>query len=361
MPARQGQSRGERNSPDPGTPALYGPGVETRRHSRSSHWASEQWRAEAVAWIESVTAARGITILSQPKQIRIRPWSTQLTVDTNAGVLWFKENCPSQAFEARVAQAIADLAPEHVVSPLAVQENRGWMLTPDGGPTLRESQSGDDLDVWVQVVSEWADLQLRLCDHTDRLLGAGVTMMPPDHAASYLLRRAQERAELPGDHPGHLTPEKAGKLRELAPAVTRWAQRLDATGLPLALDHNDLHSGNAFRPRPGERRLRFFDFGDAVLAHPFCSLLVPLRALTEGFATGLSDPRIQRVIDAYLRVWRGLADEATLRGAIEPAIRLACLNRSESWRRVLLDTNAVETAQYGDPSTYWLTAIADPV
>jgi len=324
--------------------------------SCSEQWAGDDWRAEAVEWIASVTRAHGLTITGECAQPRIRFWSTQLTVPTDAGLLWFKENCPGQDFEARLVSVLAELVPDQVLAPLAVEETRGWMLTPDGGPTLANGHAAD-LDVWRRVVGEWAELQRRLAGHTERLLAVGVTAMPPAAAARYVAERIDVYAARPAGDAGHIDAETTDRLRALLPDVRRWAEQLDATGLPSTLDHNDLHANNAFVPRHGERRLRFFDFGDAVLSHPLCSLMIPLRVLADTLKTDSSDPRLRTVVDAYLEPWTDLADLDTLRAAVEPATRLAMLNRGESWRRVLPYANAEELKEWGVAATWWLTGL----
>ena len=48
-------------------------------------------------------------------------WSTQLTVPTDRGLFWFKENNPDQAFEAGLVAELADIVPDRVVIPLATR------------------------------------------------------------------------------------------------------------------------------------------------------------------------------------------------------------------------------------------------
>jgi hypothetical protein len=314
-------------------------------------WAGVEWRAEVTEWISAVTAHHGLHITGECRQPRIRFWSTQLTVPTDAGVLWFKENCPGQSFEARLVALLAELTPDQVVAPLAVEPERGWLLTPDGGETLPVS---GDLDTWLRVVVEWAQMQRRLADHVERLQDAGVSLMPPNLAAELVA----QYTDLSPSQPGHLDSGTAERVRARLPVIAEWGRDLTATALPVTLDHNDLHANNAFTPRPGER-LRFFDFADAVLGHPLCSLMVPLRALGNTLECGDDDPRLRRVIDAYLEVWTDLADRTMLRKAVAPALRLAALHRAESWRRVLPYASTSERSQYGDLAAYWLATVLD--
>ena len=87
--------------------------------------------------------------------------------------------------------------------------------------------------------------------------------------------------------------------------VAGWAHELDGTTAPT-VDHQDLHVGNVLVDG------RFADWGDAVLAHPFASLLVALGSLRRTLQVGADDPAITRPRDAYLEVF---ADLAPARGA----------------------------------------------
>jgi Phosphotransferase enzyme family len=329
--------------------------VSAVTESTSLRWTTSAWRDEAYAWIERILQRRGLTRTGEIEQPRIRFWSTQLTVPTDAGRLWFKENCPGQAFEAALVGVLADLVPDHVVAPVAVEPERGWLLTPDAGPTLRSVDGS--IDLWERLAANWADLQRRVADHADRLVAAGTPSTRPLDMPALVAERVDELGALPADDLGHLSAADAARLWSALPTIERWAEQVAATGLPMSLDHNDLHSGNAFAPRTGDEQLRFFDFGDSVVGHPFCSLLVPLNVLAHELSTDADDPRLRRVVDAYLEVWSDLADPATLRAAVEPARQLGRVNRSESWRRVLGSANAAERAEFGDSQAWWLTSV----
>jgi hypothetical protein len=328
--------------------------VSADTKSTSGRWATSAWRDDATAWIDQMLRKRGLTRTGEVEQPRIRFWSTQLTAPTDAGRVWFKENCPDQGFEARLVDVLAGLVPDHVVAPLAIEPDRGWMLSPDAGPTLQEA-AGDELDLWVRLAANWADLQRRVAPYSDRMLATGIPASPPLEAPTLIAQRVEEYAALPADDPGHLDADAAGRLRSALPTITRWAEQVAAVGLPMTLDHNDLHANNAFAPREGEEHLRFFDFGDAVVGDPLCSLLIPVNVFAGELGTDdEDDPRLRRMVDAYLEVWSDLADPTALRAAVDPARQLARLNRSESWRRVLRSADSEERAEWGGSATAWL-------
>jgi hypothetical protein len=280
-------------------------------------------------------------------------------VATDAARVWFKENCPGQAFEAGLLAALAELVPDAVVAPLAVEPERGWFLTPDHGATLADRL--EDVDLWARLAADWADVQCRLLRHGDTLRATGITAVDPAGVASYVEARIAANAGLPPDDKAHLPSQDADRLRAALPELDRWGRELAEGPLPVTLDHNDLHANNAFVPQPGEAHLRIFDFADAVVAHPFGSLLVPMNVLSGALDAAPDDPRLRRVVDAYVEPWTALADARTLRRLVPPALRLARLNRHESWRRVLDMVSAGEREEYGHLQPFWLTKVLEPL
>ena len=106
--------------------------------------------------------------------------------------------------------------------------------------------------------------------------------------------------------------------------------------------------------------MRFFDFGDALLAHPLSALFVPLNILLHRLEAQPDDPRLRRVADAALEVWSDVVAPGELRAALPAALRFGRIGRAESWFRVTATMTAPELAEYGDAGTWWLGALGDP-
>ncbi|MFD8410681.1 hypothetical protein ACFV2Q_02740 [Streptomyces sp. NPDC059650] len=122
-------------------------------------------------------------------------------------------------------------------------------------------------------------------------------------------------------------------------------------------------AGQPFAPRPG--RFTFFDWGDAAVSHPFCSLLVPARAARARYGAGV----LPRLRDAYLEPWTG--DGATageLRRAVSLAWRLGAIGRAASWGRLFPEVagttstaNSTNSANGHSDSARWLLELlAEP-
>ncbi|WP_026553204.1 phosphotransferase [Arthrobacter sp. H20] len=323
-------------------------------------WASPSWREEVQQWITLVLDNCNLTQTGPLEAARIRFWATQLTVSTNHGQLWFKANNPGQFTEAAVVACLSELVPDHVAAPLAIEPAKGWLLTPDHGKTLASLKS-TDYQLWVRVVKDFADLQKQLIPHRNPLAAAGLVSMDPRIAGNFASNQLLLHTGLPPEHPLRLSPQAADGVYASVPALEEAAAAVLASGVPLTLEHNDLHPGNAFIPGITTAPLRFFDFGDSYWAHPFSSLYVPLSVMQEQWQTTVDDPRIRRVITAYLECWTDYAPLPELRLAVEPALQLARLHRYGSWLRLLIHADDASMGEYGPHALDHLRTLTDPV
>jgi Ser/Thr protein kinase RdoA (MazF antagonist) len=229
-------------------------------------------------------------------------------------------------------------------------------MTPDQGLVMRESV-GDSEETWAAVVREGALLQRELVPHVEALERVGVERVGAAEAATYVETRVDQYAALPDGDPRRLDATAAARLRDLLPHVTRWADQVLALGLPLTLNHGDLHSNNVFALPSG---MRFFDFGDAVLSDPFAVLLASLSSMKFHLDCEAGDPRLRRVAEAAIEVWSDLAPLTELRAALGASLQLGKLARSESWARCLTHATDEELAEFGDSAAYWLLDITEP-
>jgi hypothetical protein len=320
-------------------------------------WSSEAWRRRATAWADARLAEAGIRRTGAVEQPRVRPWATVLRVPTSEGVAWLKAGAAATAFEAGLYGLLVRTVPDAVLAPLAIDVQRGWILLPDGGRTLRESASGEDLVAALTVVlPRYGALQRTLVPLADELLGLGVADMRPAvmparfdealaAAGDYVTRR--------GDAADRSTHAAVAARR---PAFAAWCERLaDAPAAPT-LDHNDLHPGNVL-VADGLARARFYDWGDSVVAHPFATMLLPLGLVRED----AGDSAMERVRDAYLEAFGDLASHAELVRTLELACRVAKIARALTWHRAIsaAGPGALDDAWARGPVEHVASVLAD--
>ena len=321
-----------------------------RDEPTSPRWHSAEFLAEMSQWCRD---ALGREVVLEP--LKVRCWSAVWRVETDDGTSYAKQNCPGQAFEAAVMRTLSGIS-SRVVPVTAVDVDRGFLLTPDQGQVMRESV-GDEVEAWCDVVRQAALLQREVVGHVDDLERAGLRRLGAAEAASYVVTRVEQYAALPDGDPRRLDGETAARVRVAVADVERWAEETLATGLPVTVNHSDLHSNNVFVRPEG---VRFFDFGDAMLTEPLAVLTVVTSSLRFHLDCAPDDPRLTRVTEAALDVWSDLAPLTDLRAALPAALQLGKLARSESWARCLTTVTDEELAEFGDSAGAWLAEVAAP-
>ena len=96
------------------------------------------------------------------------------------------------------------------------------------------------------------------------------------------------------------------------------ADELAALGIAASVQHDDLHGGNVLVGPDGDR---FFDWGDAVVAHPFGTLTVTFNSIAHKLELPPDDPAFARLEAVYLEAWDGVAPRADLQRAADDRSR----------------------------------------
>src|ERR1043165_3351131 len=99
-------------------------------------WQQPDWQAEVKAWIYSALDKNNLRLTGEIEQPHIRPWSTVMTMPTNAGMLYFKASSSIFAHETALTDYLARFRPENSPDLLAVDLKRHWMLMRDAGTPL---------------------------------------------------------------------------------------------------------------------------------------------------------------------------------------------------------------------------------
>jgi hypothetical protein len=321
----------------------------------------------AVVWAGRRLAELGRQVVDEPEVTKDRSWSLVVKLSTDAGPTWLKVNRGGTTYEPAVLELLAAVAPGAVLQPLGLDVDRGWSLTSDGGPTLRTVR-GDlppDPEVMSEVVQEYARLQRATADHVVELLAAGVPDLRPARLPAVLedLLEDAEWARLadPGaDEPDPTARERVMAHRPtLVAQATELAERAERHGVPMTLQHDDLHDNNVFVVDEGgdRRTYRVFDWGDSCIGHPFGTLLVTLRSFASMLGVEVDDPRVDAVRQAYLQAWADVAPMEELAAQAALAVALGPVTRAHSWRNALVDALPDELDDFADAVPGWLAEL----
>jgi hypothetical protein len=312
-------------------------------------WSSDEWRARATAWLDERLARTGDRRTGDAEQPHLEPWSTALRAPTTRGVVWLKAPGPGTAFEVGVYELLHRVARDRVLEPIAIDTERSWIALPDGGATVGDRLGGTDLvRAFESVLPQYAQLQRDAAPHADALVARGVAdMRAPAMPGRFdeALDAVRARAD----------PETYDRLAGLRPAVASWCDRLTAAPGGASIDHNDLHPHNVFLDAAG--RARFFDWGDAVVAHPFASMLVALGWVRD-HVEDADEHDVARLRDAYLEIWSDVGPRADLVDTLALATRVGRIARALVWHRAVGWAGDVPETFARAPLA-WLTTLLD--
>lgn len=310
-------------------------------------WRDPAWRAATLAWAGEQLAAQGLEVEGEPEQPHVRIWSTAFRFPLrDGGTAWLKATGAGSASEPALTAALGRRVPGSVLVPLATDQERRLMLLPEGGERLR--QHGSDVGTWAALLQTYAALQVEMVGHAGELLALGVPDLRPAALPALVADLLDDDAALLAGRPGGMDPATRARVRADLPAHAAACREL-AAGVPASVQHDDLHDGNVF---VAAGRYRFFDWGDASVAHPFLSLLVALVTASAVLGQPAGSPALRRLRDAYLEPWAAYGSRRELREQCDLALRVAPLARALSWRRIL---DGVHPDERGE----WQASVAD--
>ena len=323
-------------------------------------WSSPAFLDAASEWIDEVLAGRGTERTGPAELARLRHWGAIVRAPSTDGTVWLKAPADATAFEIEIYDVLRAAAPKRILEPLAIDFERGWVLLPDGGEPIGASLSGEArVAANAAAMPRYAELQIALIPQADELVARGVddmraALMPARFEAAVAAIRERFDGSTPASDRQGLARIEAERDR-----YAGLCRELEQAAVPASLDHNDLHDDNVlFGPGGDAADARFYDWGDAVVAHPFSSLLM-LR-----FNAADDPAQIERLRDAYLEPFSGYGTHAELVAEVELACRVGKVARALTWLRA---TSAIGSGAGSDADEYFrraplesLSGVLDP-
>lgn len=329
-------------------------------------WSDPAWQPAVDAWIDERLGELRLR-RTGPTEPRVRPWSIVLGVPTSGGNTWFKSTAPGMANDAGLTPLLASIAPDLVVTPLAGDETRRWMLLPDAGQRMRDRVApGEVIASWERILPAYAELQRAMQGRETELIERGALDRRPGRIAGLLSQVLDEPWSLRVGEADGLEIDQLRRLREVMPWIAEAAAELEAGGIGPSIQNDDLHDGNILVGGPGPgATARIIDWGDACLAHPFGTLLVTLRSV--GDTLGLPDwtpfgpavPELDRLRDAYLDAWTERHSQSELRRLVALATWTGMVARIHAWRAALRHADEEQLAEWQGAIPAWLGELLD--
>ena len=307
-------------------------------------YAMPGWFAAASTWMNAKLHEAGRPALGPVEQVKTWGISCVLRARTSDGDVYLK--APSQHFaqEARITQLLADWYPDRVPGVVAIDAARSWLLLDDVGPPLFQHTARG---LWERAVDLIGELQRGCARRTGELHAAGAQ----DRRLTVLREQIGWMADAPevrADAP----PALVERLARAVPQLQALCDTLSTLGPAETLVHGDLHGGNV-GVRDGV--VRFFDWTDACLAHPFLDLVTLLpepgqEAVRRG---GYGDAHAP-LRDRYLAGFTGEAAAEPLRRAFDLAWCLGTLHQVVSYIGIARSLEPGARTEFSGALSSWL-------
>jgi hypothetical protein len=282
-----------------------------------------------LAWIDERVRRTGDVVLE-----RTRPWSAVARVPTADGLLWFKEDPPTDEFEPALTALLSSRRRDALPELVAWESRR--MLTRHVGPRLRDAlDAGETRPSWEEILPLYAGVQIDFMDDVDVAVALGT----------------------PDDRPELLPDRYAALGGDRLDVVGAAAERLAGT-IPLTVAHMEAHDGNIF---VREGTPIFIDWAEAVVTHPFVGPLQALRSATERGGYEPGSAKVEHLRDLYLEPFTRFAPMDDLRELFADGYLLHGASRAELWRRTLDQLPQEARSEYGEPVAAWLAIVGELV
>jgi hypothetical protein len=318
-------------------------------------WTREAFHDEVRGWVAEQLKAGGVVLTGGWWQPHVRPWSSAIRFGATQGAVWFKVNGPGTRQEPALLRLLQELVPGIAPEVIAVDPDRGWSLSCDAGPMLRQvAAPTEQWDAWERVLPRYADAQLAVAGHGDAARIAGVREASPQTVPG------QARAlldELARRRSGGLDPNQVDRLQKMLPRLDDWCAELADSGVPSSLQHDDLHSGNVCVTGPA---MRVIDWGDASWGCPLGTMLTTLRSVAHHAELPEDAAEVRRVLDAYLEAFTSYGVRADLVRWVQLASRIGCVGKALAWRAALTGSPESTSAEYDHPVRGWLLELLEP-
>jgi hypothetical protein len=299
-------------------------------------WHDPEWQKQAHDWIYAEVQKQSIQITDVIEQNHAYAWSTVMRIPSDQGMLFFKATAGETIYEAALTRKLAGWFPDCMPELFAVDTTRGWMLMRYGGEQLRASiRPTKDVRFWEPVITRYADLQIRLAEHVDEILSLGI----PDHR---LVALPMLYSQLLCDTESLMIDQEKGlssidfqQLQNLTSRFEEICRNLAAVRIPESVDHGDFHDGNVLIK---DRRITFFDWGDASVTHPFVSLrtfFVSMEISLQLDDWAPPTPEMTTLLHRYLERWERFASKEQLLTAYNLSRPVASIVKALAWHHTI--------------------------
>jgi hypothetical protein len=305
--------------------------------------ARSAWYQDVHRWLSEIASSDELGALGEITTVKERPWSVVLRVTFERAITYFKATGAGGSHEPGLLLHLQPTWSHLLPEVLAVDAVRGWILLADAGRPLREAfDPPGQIAVLARLLPAYAELQISTMPSIETLSSLGL----PDHRLHRLPELLEELISddaLAVGRSSEALAELRASVRNLLPAFERCCADLASSPYSAALDHGDLHPGNAL-VHLGDSRL--CDWGDSSVTHPFVSLGVTLEVALSQIPEIDRAECARQLRDAYLEPWLAYGSIESLRADFRQAFWVADVVRALDFARMFSGSDEESRARW---------------
>ena len=214
-----------------------------------------------IAWAQKILKSDEYT------HIRSAPWTSIYRFETPDGAVYLKHCIPGLFVEAEVIQQIEKIAPGKVASIIAINEALHCFLMKDAGVPLRSViKEKFDIELLVNALHQYTDIQIKLSDHTSSLLEMGLPDFRLEHFPAMYHELLNDQQLM---HEIGLTSDDVKRFASID--LNPVCQKIMSYNLKPSFDQSDFQDNNILWDQHTQC-LTHIDLGESVISHPFFAL-----------------------------------------------------------------------------------------
>jgi len=296
---------------------------------------------KAIAWAEEYLANNGYFLQSAMEPVRIMPWSSINRILTSVGYVYLKQMSLPFSVEAKLVTYLAKQFSALLPEVIAINEVLNCFLMRDAGVSLRDILKTEyKMQLACKALDIYVVIQQGAVKHIDDLLALGV----PDWRLAKLpylyqaLLSKREFLEIDG-----LKQSEIDKLQNLHSKFVDLCELLSCYNIPETIEHSDFHDNNIL---VNAGYLTINDWGDAIISHPFFSLISFLKSVARNHHITEKNNNYYELQDTYLNSWLKFESKNKILPAFELAKRIGPVKFAMSFYRVTLCSGMDALKQY---------------
>ena len=267
----------------------------------------ESGNSEPIEWAKTFLEDRGCVLQGEFVPVKMASWSSVHRINTSVGAIFLKEMTPSFAIEARLLLHLGVVFPEKVPEIVGHNDYLNCFLMFDAGVPLRFCLSKNYQPHLAEAaLTTCATIQQGLIGDVDSLLALGVPDWRLVNLPFLYEELLDQRHFLFEDG---LTELQLKALKKYSSRVSILCKQLGQYAIPETIEHGDFHDNNCLLYG---NELIIADWGEALISHPFFSLLSFLKSTMRNYHIAENN-NLRR---AYLKSWKSFESPSRILEAV---------------------------------------------